>query len=165
MSTERSDEDWDGEAGGDRNNGRHDEDGAWQDRWAPKCPIRNPQRVGRLLGYREREPGRLQLRVAIRPRTDGVCEAIVEESEATVHVRVLLCFEDRDESWDDRECWDCPVHVYLEKPLGARTVIAVRARTVIAVDGNEALPLYAPRWEIEHNRRVERENRRRRLAD
>jgi hypothetical protein len=157
MGAERSDEDWDGDAGGDRNNGWYDEECAWLDRWAPKCPIRNPQRVGRLLGYREREPGRLQLRVAIRPRTDGVCEAIAEESEATVHVRVLLCFEDRDESWDDREYWDCPVHVYLEKPLGARTVIAV--------DGNEALPLYAPRWEIEHNRRVEQENRRRRLAD
>jgi hypothetical protein len=156
MGTGWSDEDFDDESGGGWNNARHDDD-AWLDRWAPKCPIRNVQRVGRLLGYREREPGRLQLRVAIRPRTDGVCEAIVEECEATVQVRVLLCFEDRDESWDDREYWDCPVHVYLEKPLADRTVIAV--------DGDEGLPLYAPRWEIEHNRRVERENRRRRSAD
>jgi hypothetical protein len=125
MGTGWSHEDWDGEPGGDWNNTWHDKQGAWLDRWAPKCPRRNPQRVGRLLGYREREPGRLQLRVATRRRTDGVCEALVEESEATVHVLVLLCFQDREESWGDGEYWDCPVHVYLEKPLGARTVIAV----------------------------------------
>lgn len=114
------------------------EHAAWMDKWAPKCPIRNPQRVGHLLGYREREPGRLQLRVSMRPGTDGVCEAIVEETEDAVHVRVMLCFEDRDESWEDREYWDCPVHVYLEKPLGDRPVINV--------DGEEALPLFVPDW-------------------
>jgi hypothetical protein len=129
------------------------EHAAWLDKWAPKCPIGNPQRVGRLLGYREREPGRLQLRVALRARTDGICEAMVEETEETVHVRVLLCFLDRDDAWEDNEYMDWPVHVYLDRPLGDRTVISV--------DGEEPLPLYAPTWEIEHNRRVERENRRR----
>jgi hypothetical protein len=65
--------------------------------------------------------------------------------------------EDREESWDDREYWNCPVHVYLEKPLGKQSVVAV--------DGEEALPLYAPQWEIEHNRRVDELNRRRESAD
>lgn len=82
----------------------------------------------------------------MRPATDGVCEVIAEETEEIVQVRVLLCFEDRDESWDDREGWDRPVHTYLDKPLGNRSVIDV--------DTRKPLPLHAPRWEIEHNRRV-----------
>ena len=41
---------------------------------------------------------------------------------------------------------DCPVHAYLDQPLGDREVIDV--------DTQKPLPLYAPRWEIEHNRRV-----------
>ncbi len=134
------DEAWDGEC-------YDDEHAEWMQAWAPRCPIGNPQRVGRLLGYREREPGRLQLRVAVRPATDGVCDVIVEETEETVVVRVLFCFPDRDESWDDRDdCMDCPVHAYLDQPLGDREVIDV--------DTQKPLPLYAPRWEIEHNRRV-----------
>jgi hypothetical protein len=128
---DESDENWDPEW-------YESEHAAWLDKWAPKCPIRNPQRVGHLLGYREREPGRLQLRVSMRPGTDGVCDSIVEETDDAVHVRVILCFEDRDESWDDREYWNCPVHVYLEKPLGDRSVIKA--------DDEEALPLFVPDW-------------------
>jgi hypothetical protein len=141
-----AEEAWDGEC-------CDDEHAEWLDKWAPSCPIGNPQRVGQLLAYREREPGRLQLRVSMRPGSDGICEAIVEETEETVRVRVLLCFEDRDEYWDDRGCeyWDCPTHAYLDKPLGGRTVIDV--------DDEKPLPLYSPQWEIEHNRRVQREQR------
>lgn len=117
----------------------------WLETWAPKCPIGNPQRVARLVGYREREPGRLQLRAIIRA-DEGVCEAIAVEDEETVQVRVLLCYEDSDEPLVDREALDCPVHVYLEAPLASRTVIAV--------DIERPLPLYAPRWEVEHNQRV-----------
>jgi hypothetical protein len=137
-----SEEAWDGDW--------YDEEHAeWMDKWAPKCPIGNPQRVGDLLGYREREPGRLQLRVAVAPATDGVCDVIVRETDDAVQVRVLLCFEDCDESWDSRASMDCPVHVYLDEPLGNRTVIDV--------DSHRPLPLYAPQWEIEHNRRVQEE--------
>jgi hypothetical protein len=132
-------EDWDGESEDDWPSGWDDpKRTAWMDKWAPRCPIRNPQRVGHLLGYREREPGRLQLRVSMRPRTDGVCDAIVEETDDAVHVRVMLCFEDREDSWEDREYWDCPVHVDLERPLGDRPVITA--------DHGEALPLFVPNW-------------------
>jgi hypothetical protein len=124
---------------------------AWCETWAPRCPIGNPQRVATLVGYREREPGRLQLRAVLRVRTEGVCEAIVEEDENIVRVRVILCYEDSAEHSKDRDYVDCPVHVYLDK--------ALNGRTVIAVDGDEELPLYAPRWEIEHNRRVRQQNR------
>jgi hypothetical protein len=115
--------------------------------WAPRCPIGNPQRVAQLVGYREREPGRLQLR-AVMHTSEGICEAIAEEDEQSVRVRVLLCYEDDDDS-EDGEYLNCPVHVYLEAPLNGRTVVAV--------DMDRPLPLYAPKWEIEHNERVKRE--------
>lgn len=127
----------------------------WCDTWAPRCPLRNPQRPATLTGYREREPGRLQLRAVLRARTEGVCDVIVEEDEETVRVRVVLCWENWDDHLGDRDYLDCPVHVYLDKPLGGRTVIWV--------DNEQPLPLYEPQWEIEHNRRVERENRQRGL--
>lgn len=105
----------------------------WCETWAPNCPIGNPQRVATLVGYREREPGRLQLRAVLRGNTEGVCDAIVEEDESTVRVRVLLCWEDGAEHFKDRDYVDCPVHVYLEKPLNGRTVIEV--------DEEQPLPL------------------------
>ena len=117
----------------------------WLETWAPKCPIGNLQRLSQLVGYREREPGRLQLRAIIRA-DEGVCEAIAVEDAETVHVRVLLCYEDSDKPLVDREALNCPVHVYLDAPLSGRAVIAV--------DGERALPLYEPRWEVEHNQRV-----------
>ena len=51
----------------------------------------SPQRPATLVGYREREPGRLQLRAVLRAGTEGICDAIVEEDDETVRVRVLLC--------------------------------------------------------------------------
>jgi hypothetical protein len=132
----RFDEEWD-----------EDEHAAWLDTWAPRCPIGNPQRVARLVGYREREPGRLQLR-AVMHTSEGICEAIAEEDEQSVRVRVLLCYEDDDDS-EEGEYFNCPVHVYLAAPLNGRTVVAV--------DTDRPLPLYAPQWEIEHNERVKRE--------
>jgi hypothetical protein len=123
----------------------------WCATWAPRCPLGNPQRPATLTGYREREPGRLQLRVVLRARTEGVCDAIVEEDEETIRVRVLLCWEDSSEHFADRDYLDCPVHVYLDRPL--------TGRAVICVDDEQPLPLYEPQWEIEHNRRVAQENR------
>ena len=89
---------------------------AWCEIWAPRCPIGNPQRPAMLVGYREREPGRLQLRAVMRGSTEGVCDAIVEEDENGVRVRVLLCWESGDAHWQDRDYVNCPVHVYLDTP-------------------------------------------------
>jgi hypothetical protein len=116
-----------------------DQHAEWLEKWAPACPIGNPQRLCTLVGYREREPRRLQLRALVRPSIDGICEAIVEEDEHTVHVRVLACSEESDEDDDNREFWNCPVHVHLEKPLNGRKVIDV--------DSEQALPLFVPTWE------------------
>ncbi len=122
------------------------EHAAWLETWAPRCPIGNPQRVAQLVAYREREPGRLQLRAVIHS-TEGVCDVIADEDKETVHVRVLLCYE--LDGHEDGEYLDCPVHVYLEEPLNGRTVIDV--------DRERELPLYEARWEVEHNQRLARE--------
>ena len=129
MSTEWSEEPWPAEWA-------DDEHAAWLDKWAPKCPIGNPQRACACLAYREREPGRLQLRVAVLPGTEGVCDVIVHEDEDTVYVWVILCYEETDQDDEERECWDCPVHAYLDQPLNGRTVIDVQT--------DQALPLFLP---------------------
>jgi hypothetical protein len=65
----------------------------------------------------EREPGRLQLRAALRGH-EGVCSVLYEEDEEAVTVLILVCGED-EPSGD----WvNCPVHIYLDTPLGDRTV-------------------------------------------
>lgn len=110
----------------------------WCETWEPRCPIGNPQRPATLVGYREREPGRLQLRVVLRAGTEGVCDVIAEEDDEAVRVRVLLCWEDAIAHIHDRDYMDCPVHVYLDRPLGDRTVIDV--------DDEQALPLFVPDW-------------------
>jgi hypothetical protein len=68
--------------------------------------------------YREREPGRLQLRVILRPG-ENVCHVLVEESDTRVKVLILVCgeIEHRDEAID------CPVHVYLSEALADRRVV------------------------------------------
>jgi hypothetical protein len=57
-----------------------------------------------------------------------------------VHVRVLVCYDERDDPYPSRkrEYTDCPVRVWLEKPLGQRAVIDV--------DSDEELPLFTPSW-------------------
>jgi hypothetical protein len=83
---------------------------------------------------REREPGRLQLRVALRPG-EAVFEVHVEEDAKRIDVSVLVVreFEDRGEAVD------CPVHVYLKAALGDRRVTD-RAR------GGETVELFVPDW-------------------
>ena len=116
-----------------------DEHARWLDRWTSPCPDGHPQRVAACLGYREREPGRLQLRVALGGCDNGVCDVIVEEDEDAVRVRLLVCYdEDRLEDGEDREYTNCPVHVYLDKPLAGRTVIDVET--------DEPVPLFVPSW-------------------
>lgn len=70
--------------------------------------------------------------------TEGDCDVIVEEDEETVRVRVVLCWPDSEDHWNDRDYMDCPVHVYLEKPLDGRKVIWV--------DDEVELPLFVPDW-------------------
>lgn len=51
---------------------------------------------------------------------------------------MVLCWPDSEDHWNDREYMDCPVHVYLEKPLDGRKVIWV--------DDEVELPLFVPDW-------------------
>lgn len=76
----------------------------------------------------EREPGRLQLRVALRGR-EGVCAVLFEEDEEAVTVLIVVCGEEEPEAgWTD-----CPVLIYLQRPLGGRAVLDV-------VQGRRAVP-------------------------
>ncbi len=110
----------------------------WCETWEPRCPMGYSQRPATLVGYREREPGWLQLRAVMRAGTEGICDVIAEEDDETVRVRVLLCWEDPCEHLRDRDYVDCPVHVDLEQPLGDRSVIEV--------DEEQVLPLFVPDW-------------------
>ena len=38
---------------------------AWVEKWAPRCPDGNPQRLAHLLGFRERNVRELELRVPL----------------------------------------------------------------------------------------------------
>lgn len=82
--------------------------------------IPHEQRWRTCDGHMEREPGRLQLRVALRGH-EGVCSVLFEEDATAVEVLILVCGED-----DPKDRWtDCPVHVYLDQPLGDRAVLDV----------------------------------------
>ncbi|HEY5262106.1 MAG TPA: hypothetical protein VIJ33_08330 [Solirubrobacteraceae bacterium] len=76
--------------------------------------------------------------MALAAGTERICEAIVDEQENAVYVRVLACYEEDNDVDRDGEYVNCPVHVYLEKPLNARTVIDV--------DTDKPLPLFTPSW-------------------
>ena len=118
-----------------------DDDGAaWLEKWAPRCPDGRPSVPRRIIAYREREPGRLQLRVPLGGSDRGVCEVVVEEDEKTVRVRALVCYDDDDDDGQSgsRECVNCPVHVYLDRPL--------EGRQVVDVETGAALPLFVPSW-------------------
>ena len=122
----------------------------WCDKWAPRCPVGNSQRLRHPIGFRERNVGELELRVALGGDDYGVCEVVVDERDDEVHVRVLLCCpddehecsDDHDDDDDEqpvphrREYIHWPVRVWLESPLGERAVIDV--------DTDEELPLYTP---------------------
>lgn len=83
--------------------------------WTP-----HEQRWRRCDGHMEREEGRLQLRVALRGR-QGVCTVLFEEDDDAVTVLILVCGEDEPGGgWTD-----CPVHIYLDRPLGGRAVLDV----------------------------------------
>jgi hypothetical protein len=116
-----------------------DEDFQRLDERVTSCPVGNVQRAVRCLSYREREPDRLQVRVAIRPSLEGVCDASADEDEETVRVRVYLCYPEGSLEPPDPEYMNCPVHIYLDKPLGDRKVVD-------ALTG-ETLTVFVPNWE------------------
>ncbi len=86
-----------------------------------RCPIGLPQRPCKCIGYREREHGRLQLRI-VMSSDEGICDAIAEETDDCVYVRVILCYDEATQG-PTVDYTDCPTHVYLEQPLGERAVI------------------------------------------
>jgi len=57
----------------------------------PACLDGNPQRLCHPLGFRERNPSELELGVLLGGHDRGVCQVIVDEHDAEVHVRVLVC--------------------------------------------------------------------------
>jgi hypothetical protein len=119
----------------------HD-DPAWLDRWAPKCPDGNPQRLCEIIAFRLKGADYLQLRVALRPADNGVCRAIVDEHPDRIYVRALACLKEDPPRHRARRSQidetDCPCNVWLDGPLAERIVIDF--------DSNEPLPLYIPRW-------------------
>jgi hypothetical protein len=100
----------------------------------PRRQLMHVRRPRPCFRCREREPGRLQLRVALRP-DEGVCEVLVEETSTRVEVLILACGEinDRDDAVD------CPVHVYLSRPLGGREVVD-------AARGGATVEHFTPNW-------------------
>jgi hypothetical protein len=112
----------------------------WREKWAPRRPDGSPQRLAHPLGFRERNVGELELRVALGAPDHGACQVIVDEQDDEVYVRVLVCYDEADDDRRSRtrEYTDCPVRVWLEKPLGQRAVIDV--------DSDEELPLFTPSW-------------------
>lgn len=73
----------------------------------------------RCIGHMEREEGRLQLRIVVGER-QHVDEILVAEDADTVVVYATACYP---ASWDLGDRCDCPFHVYLDRPLGDRTVL------------------------------------------
>ncbi len=107
--------------------------------WTP-CPDGTPQELRHPLGFRERNRCELELRVALGGDDGGVCQVMVDEHETEVHVRVLVHRSDEHEHTRrrPREYLDCPVRVWLERPLGDRAVIDA--------DTDEELLLYVPAY-------------------
>ena len=117
-----------------------DESAAWREKWAPPCPDGNPQELRPPLGFRERNIGELELRVPLCRGDNGACQVIVDERDDEVYVRVLVCRDEQqaDGPRDRRSYTDCPVRVWLDRPLGDRAVIDV--------DSDDELSLYTPRY-------------------
>src|SRR5580704_15396965 len=126
--------DWDGQPIVEFDSEAHEK---WLEKWAPECR----RRVRRALGFRERNIGELELRVPLGGDDQGVCRVILDERDDEIYVRVLVCWcddDDDDGPWRDREYTDCPVRVWLKRPLGERAVIDV--------DSDDELPLYIPQY-------------------
>lgn len=104
----------------------------------PACPLGLPQNARECLGYRERDPGRLQLRIPML-YNEGVCDVALDEYPSHIVVCVVVCRRDDDEerSWypgfaEER------THAYLDAPLDDRMLIDSET--------GKAVPLYVPTW-------------------
>src|SRR5437868_6922751 len=64
-----------------------DLDDEWSETWPP-CPDGNRQRLCHPLGFRERNPCELELRILLGEDDRGVCQVTVDEGDAEVRVRV-----------------------------------------------------------------------------
>ena len=72
------------------------------------------------VGYMEREEGRLQVRYVLTVEDEHVGDIEVTEDDRTVTVSATMCTPVHLEGRHEMEC---PYHVYLDRPLGDRTVI------------------------------------------
>ena len=115
----------------------------WLEKWAPKCPDGNPQRLCEILGFRLKGADYLQLRVVLGALDRGVCQAIIEEHPDRVFVRALACLHEdesaRNTTLSDET--DCPCNVWLDAPLDERVVIDI--------DSGRPLRLFIPGWGTE----------------
>jgi len=73
----------------------------------------------RCVGYMEREPGRLQLRYVLKGN-EHMDDIVVAEADEAVVVFATVCTSAGGERGASCEG---PWHVYLERPLGNRTVV------------------------------------------
>jgi hypothetical protein len=71
------------------------------------------------VGHMEREEGRLQLRYVVWP-DEHFADVIVVEDEESVVVLGLMCVS---AAFEEGGACETPTHVYLDAPLGGRTVI------------------------------------------
>jgi hypothetical protein len=116
----------------------HGLSGQVDEMWFPVCPLGLPQQAISCLGYRERDPGRLQLRVAVRD-DEGVCDVVIDERDSHVVVRVLICRgDDPLVRYPEPGLAEERTHVYLQAPLAGRPLIDFETR--------EQVPFYVPTW-------------------
>ena len=71
------------------------------------------------VGHMEREEGRLQLRYVLWP-DEHFADVIVVEDDESVVVLGLVCVS---ATFEEGQPCESPTHVYLDAPLGGRTVI------------------------------------------
>jgi hypothetical protein len=71
------------------------------------------------VGYREREPGRLQLRFVL-DADEHMHEIVVDEDDEVIEVFATVC---SPVSGPSGEVVEGPWHIYLERPLAGRSVV------------------------------------------
>jgi hypothetical protein len=90
------------------------------------CPDGDPQRECELIGFRLKAPDLLQLRLALRPDDNGICEVLLDEQPDCVRVRAFACINlrSRRRRFDGGSTeMDCPLRVWLSEPLADRPVL------------------------------------------
>jgi hypothetical protein len=103
----------------------------------PISPLGLSQVARRCLGYCEREPLRLQLRVALL-YTEEVCDVAVDERASHV-VRVVICWhDDLPDGYLEPGFAEERTHTYLQEPLAARPLLDFET--------GEPVPFYVPTW-------------------